>query len=222
MLTRKEQQGEGHDAANQDGARNGWLSADFGDFFRNCGSGADLGAFGVPTRMFAPQCLNSCSTLAVLVVLAMAGCAAGPPVAGRADEQSLDPDAIWQLAERQHTNTVLAVAQRQQLQNDYKTVIRLSRDGDLRGRAYIRLAEINIALAEYDEAKQDLIQSLRASLVPEHRLRALLLLADLLERHIRSHDEAVQAYQQIINEYPALPEAELARLRMGAIDHEQR
>ena len=170
--------------------------------------------------MFTPQCLNSCSTLAVLAVFSIAGCAAGPPAADRASEQSLDPDVIWQLAERQHKTTVLAIAQRQQLQNDYKTVIRLSHDGDLRGQAYIRLAEINVALAEYDAAKQNLTQSLRTGLVPEHRLRVLLLLADLLERHICSHDDAVQAYQQIINEYPALPEAELARLRMEAIDHE--
>ena len=163
------------------------------------------------------------STFATLfVLLTLAACAAGPPVADRSTEQSLDPEVIWQRADQQHSAAVQAVAERQQLQNDYAAVIRLSRDGDLRGQALMRLAEISIVLGEYEEAKQYLTQSMRAELTPQHRSQALLLLADLLERHIGEQDAAVKAYRQVMIEYPASPEAQLARLRMEAIDHEQR
>ncbi len=135
-------------------------------------------------------------------------------------DQNLDPDALWQRAERQHTDALRAVAQRQQLQSEYATIIRLSRDGGLRGRAFMGLAELNVALWEYGKARHNLEQSLRADLSPEHRRRALLTLGDLMERHLLNRADAATAYRQIINEYPATSEAELARLRLRALDHE--
>ncbi len=135
-------------------------------------------------------------------------------------DQNLDPDALWQRAERQHTDALRAVAQRQQLQSEYTTIIRLSRDGGLRGRAFMGLAELNVALWEYGKARHNLEQSLRADLSPEHRRRALLTLGDLMERHLLNRADAATAYRQIINEYPATSEAELARLRLRALDHE--
>ncbi len=134
---------------------------------------------------------------------------------------NLDPDVLWPRAERQHSDTIRAVAQRQQLQIDYTTIIRLSRDGDLRGRAFVRLAELNVALGEYEAARHNLEQSLRADLSPEHRRRTLLMLGDLMERHLLNRADAATAYRQIINEHPATPETELARLRLGALSHEQ-
>ena len=104
--------------------------------------------------------------------------------------------------------------------NGYAAIIRLSRDGDLRGRAFVRLAELNVALGQYDKARHNLEQSLRAELAPEHRRRALLMLGDLMERHLLNRAGAATAYRQIINEYPATPETELARLRLTALDHE--
>jgi tetratricopeptide (TPR) repeat protein len=158
--------------------------------------------------------------LAVAVLLVLSACTTGPRTVDSSVEPTLDPQAIWQRAEQQHSAAIQAVATRRQLQNDYATVIRLSRDGDLRGQAFIRLAELNLALGEYDEAQHNLVQSLRADLAPEHRPRALLLLADVLERHLLKTGDASTAYQQIINEYPASPEAELARLRMGVMNNE--
>ena len=136
-------------------------------------------------------------------------------------DQSFEPDALWLRAERQQPDTIRAVAQRQQLQSDYATIIRLSRDGELRGRAFVRLAELNVALGEYEEARHNLEQSLRAEPSPENRRRTLLTLGDLMERHLLNRTDAVTAYRQIINEHPATPEAELARLRLRALDHEK-
>jgi len=157
---------------------------------------------------------------AVLVLLMVAGCATGPQVADSTDEQTLDPYLIWERTEQQHADAIRAMAQEQQLRSDYATIIRLSRDGNLRGRAFVRLAELDLAAGENESARDNLMQALRAELAPEHRPQALLLLGDVLERRLREPDNAATAYQQIINEYPATPEAELAHLRMGAINHE--
>ena len=153
------------------------------------------------------------NTAMALVLIALAGCATAP--------RSLDPNALWQRAERQHATAIQAVADRQQLQSDYETIIRLSRDGDLRGRAFMRLAELNLALGEYEQARYNLEQSLRAGLSPEHRSRALLMFGDLMERHLHNRAGAATAYRQIINEHPATPEAELARLRLRVMGYEQ-
>ncbi len=156
-------------------------------------------------------------TIMMVAFALLSGCATPPQ---RLD-QTLEPDALWQRAERQNSNAMRAVAERHQLQSDYTTIIRLSRNGDLRGRAFVRLAELNVALWEYDEARHNLEQSLRAELSPEHRRRALLMLGDLMERHLRNRTDAATAYRQIINEHPATPETELARLRLGALSHER-
>ena len=147
------------------------------------------------------------------MVIVVSGCANVPP-----DE--LDPQAIWQRAERTHAETIRAVARLQQLESDYGAVIRLSRDGELRGRALERLAELDIAAGNYEEARIHLEQSLRAGLVPEDRRQVLLMLGDTLERHLKKSAAAATAYQQIINEHPATPEAELADLRLRAMSNE--
>ncbi len=155
-------------------------------------------------------------TIMMVAVALLSGCA----TSSQHLDQNLDPNALWQRAERQHTDALRAVAQRQQLQSDYATIIRLSRDGDLRGRAFMGLAELNVALWKYGKARHNLEQSLRANFSPEHRRRALLMLGDLMERHLLNRADAATAYRQIINEHPATPEAELARLRLRALDHE--
>jgi tetratricopeptide (TPR) repeat protein len=152
--------------------------------------------------------------LSVAVLLVLFGCASAPP--------QLDPEALWQRADRQHAAALDGIAQREQLQSDYQAIVRLSNDGDLRGRAYVRLAEIDLALGEYKQAGYHLEQSLRADLPPEDQRRVLLMLGDLMDRHLRNEAAATIAYQQVINEHPATPESELAALRLGALDDEQR
>jgi len=153
------------------------------------------------------------SWLSVAVLLVLFGCASAP--------QQLDPEVLWQRADRQHTEALEGIAQREQLQSDYQAIIRLSTDGDLRGRAYVRLAEIDLALGEYTQARYNLEQSLRADLAPEDQRRALLMLGDLLDRRLHNEAAATIAYQQVINEHPATPESELATLRIRALDDEQ-
>ncbi len=167
-------------------------------------------------NLFGGLIMNRLTIMMVAVAL-LSGCA----TPSQHLDQKLDPDALWRRAERQHSDAIRAVAQRQQLQSDYATIIRLSRDGNLRGRALVRLAELNVALGEYEEARHNLEQSLRADLSPEHRRRALLMLGDLMERHLHNRADAATAYRQIINEHPATLETELARLRLGALSHEK-
>ena len=77
--------------------------------------------------------------LAVVVGLVIQSCSTTPA-------RNLDAHALWRSAESRHSAAVRDVAERQRLQNDYATIIRLSRDGDLRGRAFVRLAELDVAL----------------------------------------------------------------------------
>jgi hypothetical protein len=151
--------------------------------------------------------------LSVAVLLVLFGCTSAP--------QQLDPEVLWQRADRQHADALEGIAQREQLQSDYQGIIRLSNDGDLRGRAYVRLAEIDLALGEYKLARYNLEQSLRAGLPPEDQRRALLMLGDLMDRHLQNEAAATIAYQQVINEHPATPESELATLRLRALDDEK-
>ncbi len=142
-----------------------------------------------------------------LALLVLAGCAATP-------KRELDPDAIWNRAERQHAKTLAAVAEREQLQADYAAVIRLSRDGGRRGQAYMRLAELDLALGDYRQARDRLEQSLRAGVGPPDRSRVLLMLGDLLYRHLHETAGAETAYLQIIAEHQGTGDAELAGLRL--------
>ena len=154
------------------------------------------------------------NTIRVSVILvSFSGCSTPTP--------SLDPDVLWQRAEREHADVVDAVAQREQLQADYLAIIRLSRDANLRGQAFVRLAELDMALGKYEQAHHNLEQALRAGLDPVHQRRALLLLGDLLDRHLDDSSAAKTAYQQIVNEHPATLESELALLRLGGFPHEQ-
>ena len=141
------------------------------------------------------------------VLLTLVGCATTGP-------DPLDTDAIWQRAEREHASAIAAVAERERLQADYAAVIRLSSDGERRGLAYLRLAELDLALGDYQQARSHLEQSLRAGIGPAERPGALLMLGDLFERHLRRREEALTAYRQVIAEHPGTNEAELAGLRM--------
>ncbi len=85
----------------------------------------------------------------------------------------------------------------------------------------MQLAELHIALGEYDEARRNIEQALRASLPHEQRRQALLMLGDLLERHLEKRERAMIAYRQIVGEYPGTAETELALLRLKVLEHEQ-
>ena len=148
------------------------------------------------------------------IALVVSSCASPP--------RNLDAETLWQQAEGRHAAVVRAVTERQQLQSDYAAIIRLSRDGDLRGRAFIGLAQLNVALGEYEQAYANLEQALRAGLSPQRRRRALLMLGDLMERHLDRKTDAATAYRQVVNEYSGTPESELAELRLGQLSHEPR
>ena len=104
-------------------------------------------------NLFGCLIMNRLTIMMVAVAL-LSGCA----TPSQHLDQNLDPDVLWRRAERQHSDAIRAVAQRQQLQSDYTTIIRLSRDGNLRGRALVRLAELNLDLGEYEEALHNLEQ----------------------------------------------------------------
>jgi TolA-binding protein len=108
-----------------------------------------------------------------------------------------------------------------QLQSDYKTIIRITPDVSIRGRAYLGLAELDLALGNYKRARHNLVQALRFDLPPEPRRRTLLMLGDTLERHLDSSEDAIMAYQQIVNEHPQTLESEVAQLRLRMLHHEQ-
>jgi tetratricopeptide (TPR) repeat protein len=150
---------------------------------------------------------------AALVLSIVQGCAATP-------SRNLDADALWQSAERRHPAAIEAVVERHRLESDYATIIRISRDGALRGQAFMRLAELDVVLGDYQQAHRHLEQSLRADMPPEQRRRALLMLGDLMERHLGKKRRAVIAYTQIVNEYPGTPETELAALRLKVLNRE--
>ncbi len=142
-----------------------------------------------------------------LMCLAVTGCTTTP-------NREIDPEAVWSRAERQHAATVAAVAQREQLQADYAAVIRLSQDGERRGQAYMRLAELDLALGAYPQARHRFEQSLRSGIGQSYRPVVLLMLGDVLYRHLNEAAGAATAYRQIIAEHPGTTEAELAALRL--------
>jgi tetratricopeptide (TPR) repeat protein len=134
--------------------------------------------------------------------------------------RKLDANVLWDSAEMRQPSTMRCVDRYVRLYDDYITITRIARDSDLRGRAYLRLAEMDMARGEYLSAQQRLEHALRAELPHEYRRQALLMLGDVLERFIRNRDSAIVAYRQILNEYPETPESELARLRLKGLNHE--
>lgn len=134
--------------------------------------------------------------------------------------QRLDSDYRWRSAERRRSSVMQSAQKLRELRNDYEAVTLLARAGDLRGRAYMRLAEIDSVLGDYEEARRNLEQSLQTGLAPENQRIGLLMLGDLLERHLGQKDEALMVYQQIMREYPGTREAELSKLRLQVLNHD--
>ncbi len=141
-----------------------------------------------------------------LVAFLCFGCASRGP--------SLDPEVRWRQAERRRDAVVALRENVRVLRNDYDAVIRLDRSGELRGRAFVRLAELDLAQREYESARVNLEQARRAGLLSSDRVGALLLLGDVLERRLDRPEDAGTAYRQILHEHPRSDEAELARLRL--------
>ena len=127
---------------------------------------------------------------------------------------SLDPDVRWRQAERRRAAVVEREEEIRLLRNDYDAVILLDRSGALRGRAFVGLAELDLAQNEYRAARANLEQALRAGLEPAEQATALLLLGDVLERRLERPDDAAPVYRQILSEHPGSEEAGLARLRL--------
>lgn len=150
--------------------------------------------------------------LGSLLISALPGCAT--------PERNLDSDALWQSADRRHASAIRSAAELRRLESDYAAIIRLSRDGALRGKSFTRLAEIHVALGDYGKAEKNIDRALRADLSHEQRRQALLMLADLYERHLNQRERAVIVYEQIVNEYPASAETELAVLRLKVLERE--
>lgn len=154
------------------------------------------------------------SLLAMTMVLPwLSGCAT--------PTRKLDADVLWVSMEQRQSAAIRSVERMHQLQNDYKTIIRITPDASIRGRAYLGLAELDLAHGDYKQALHNLAQALRTDLPPEPKRRALLMLGDTLERHLASSEEAIMTYRQIVNEYPQTLESEVAQLRLRLLYHEQ-
>jgi tetratricopeptide (TPR) repeat protein len=125
----------------------------------------------------------------------------------------LDPEVRWQQAERRQDAVAGSLENARRLRNDYHAVILLDHSGEFRGRAFLGLAELDLAQKNWESARANLEQALRAGLDPPDQVAALLLLGDVLERRLASPDEAGSVYRQILHEHPRSDEAELARLR---------
>ena len=78
----------------------------------------------------------------------------------------------------------------------------------------MRLAELDLAQREYESARANLEQALRAGLKPPDQIAALLLLGDILERRLGRPADAGSVYRQILHEHPGSDGARLARLRL--------
>ena len=150
-----------------------------------------------------------------IVLLAAVALIAACSTSTQPGSVALDADELFASAERRHPGIIESVAELRQLQDDYTAVTRLSRNGDQRGQAYLRLAEIDSALGDYQTAQQNLERALHAGMEPANQRTALLALGDLLERRFGEVEEAGSAYRQLVAEHPGTDEAELARLRLG-------
>lgn len=145
-------------------------------------------------------------SLPSVVAFCCLGCVSGSP--------SLNPEVRWQEAESRLAAVVESLEDVRLLRNDYEAVILLDRSGEFRGRAFLRLAEVDLAQREYESARQNLEQALRGGLETPDRAAALLLLGDIVERRLSRPAEAESVYRQILHEHPQSAEAELARLRL--------
>jgi tetratricopeptide (TPR) repeat protein len=155
----------------------------------------------------------ACLLVTTLILPWFSGCAV--------PARKLDADALWVSVEQRQPAAIRSVTRMHQLQSDYKTIIRITPDASIRGRAYLGLAELDLALGNYKRARHNLVQALRFDLPPEPRRRTLLMLGDTLERHLDSSEDAIMAYQQIVNEHPQTLESEVAQLRLRMLHHEQ-
>ena len=159
--------------------------------------------------------MMSSGKLLQLYVLAivMTGCAG----VGR----RVDPGFHWRTAERRRRAVLGSVERLHQVRSHYEAVTVLARDGDLRGRAFMRLAEIELALGHTSEACLRLEQALQAGPRPATQRAILLMLADVLERRVGDGKGAEATYEQVINEHPGSTEAELAALRLEVLRYEK-
>ena len=156
--------------------------------------------------------------LAAVLSVIVAGCAtptAKPP-------GSTDPEALWLDADRRHSASVASIHAVQQLRSDYEAIIRLARDGELRGRAYLRLAELSDASGDDETTRRNLEAALHCGMAPAYQRAALLELGFVLDQRLADFAGARAAYQQLINEYPDSDEAALAKLRLPYVPKESR
>ena len=159
--------------------------------------------------------------LAAVLSVGLCGCATPAPEPA----STVDPEAIWQSANNRHASAVAGIHEARQLRSDYEAIIRLTREGELRGRAYLRLAELSSADGDDEATRGNLEQALRCGMAPPEQRAALLELGFVLDQRLARYDAARAAYQQLINEYPDSEEAALARLRLqyvpeGSVDHD--
>ena len=95
--------------------------------------------------------------LSWLVILCCSGCVSRGA--------SLDPEVRWRQAERRLGAVVESLEDVRLLRNDYDAVILLDHSGELRGRALARLAELDLGQKEYESARANLEQALRAGVL---------------------------------------------------------
>ena len=167
--------------------------------------------------MSSPTLRTAGVVLAVAVSVAIAGCAA--PVVK--PESRTDPEALWESASSRHASAVASVHEVRQLTSDYEAIIRLTRDGELRGRAFLKLAELSEASGDAEATRAYLEQALHSGLAPADQRAALLEFGFVLDQRLGEYNAARAAYQQLINEHPDSKEAALAKLRLRYVPEEK-
>ena len=147
---------------------------------------------------------------AIFLVLIMTGCTATPELNAR---------MIWDRAEtrRHRTNRAFEIIKAQR--NDYTAISRLSNDNNLRGLAFYRLANLDMAGGYYGRARENLKKSLLCGASAKTNRQVLLRLADLLDRYLHDAEQAQAVYARLIAEYPDSLESELGKLRLDDLKH---
>ncbi len=148
--------------------------------------------------------------LAAVLSIVLAGCATPTTK----PDGTFDPEALWRSADHRHNAAVASIHELARLESDYKAIIRLTRDGELRGRAYLGLAELSNASGDDKATRKNLEQALHCGMAPADQRMALLELGFVLDQRLNDYAAARVAYQQLINEHPDSKEAALASLRL--------
>lgn len=159
--------------------------------------------------------IHTTKAIGILVLLWISGCSTTPT-------RELEAQSLWESAESRMSASTRCINRLHQQHANYLTITRIATDSRLGGSAFLRLAELDKAMGNYKQARHNLEQALRADLPAEDRRTALMMMGDLMERHINEKAEAIKVYQQLLAEYPDTFEGELSEYRLKMLNHDER